>query len=98
MQGALAIGAAICAFLTIASPQAMAQGQSSVTIMQGAVVCPSQGDLVVFVNSGAMMPGCRHLALDTPSVQVGPVDHGIVPVRVGASTTWWVLEASIRRH
>jgi hypothetical protein len=97
MQGALAIGAAICAFLTIASPQAKAQGQSSVTIMQGAVVCLSHGDLVVFVNSGAMMPGCRRLALDTPSVQVGPADHGIVPVRAGASM-WWVLEASIRRH
>jgi len=97
MQGALAIGAAISAFLTIASPQAKAQGQSSVTIMQGAVVCLSHGDLVVFANSGAMMPGCRRLARDTPSMQIGPVDHGILPVRAGAST-WWVLEASIRRH
>jgi hypothetical protein len=97
MLGALAIGAAICAFLAIASPQAKAQGQSSVTVMQGAVVCPSHGDLVVFVNSGAMMPGCRRLALDTPSVQIGPVDQGIVPVRAGGSM-WWVLEASIRRH
>jgi hypothetical protein len=86
------------AALFIAGPAIAAQPQRTVvTVMQGAVLCPNHGDLVVFSTSAQLMPGCGRIAHDTPAVQVYPPEQGIVGVRSDDGKTWWALEASIRR-
>ena len=89
MKKILVIGVAALTIIA-ASPT------KKVTVMEGAVMCPSQGDLVVLSTSGSIMPGCQRLAHDTQAVQVDSAGHGIIAVRAGNSAKWWVLEASVR--
>jgi hypothetical protein len=88
-------GAALAAVLTFATPPATALAQS-VIVKQGAIMCPSQGDLVVLSTSGQTPPDCQRLAHDTPGRIVDNAGHGIVAVRSGNSGKWWFLEGSLK--
>lgn len=88
---------AMCVMLLVTG---VAVAQSlPITIMQGAVLCKNHGDLVVFANSGAMMPSCSRLAHQTAAIQVGTADSGVVTVHAtGDSDIFQTLEASIKRR
>jgi hypothetical protein len=71
-------------------------GPRTVTVVQGAVLCANHGDIVVYANSGVMMPSCNRLAHDTRAIQIG-VDNGVVGVRDGDSATFYTLAVSVSR-